>query len=403
MHYIRAFFLTFLAVLAAACAVNWFVDPYGMYWSPVIDGVNAEKPASVSRVRVIKAYRAPQVSPEILLVGNSRVEMGLSPLHPAFTGKSVYNLGLPGASVAMQLDYALNTVRQAGTVNRVIIGVDFLDFLYSPASLENWDHTGSQPGYTERLAAFTPGWQARWFRLQEKAALVFSLDSLFASVESLFSQDGLNNSISPRGQNAAGTYQAIIATEGIKPLFVQKIRELEARLGGKTHVLRKDADALSPAFSALAEFLDAMHERDIKVDLFINPYHFSYVMLLDNLGLADLFLEWKALLVDQNNDAHKEPVPLWDFSGFGQEVMEPLPRQEVGQAMTWFWEPAHYREQLGDKVIERIMAGDSDGFGVRMTEDGVSLLLKKNSRELEVAANDWANLKKRLKLSNPQK
>lgn len=396
MLYIRVFFLTTLALLALACAVNWFVDPYGMYWSPRIVGVNAVKPASPNRVRVTKAYRAPLVNPEVLLVGNSRIEMGVSPEHPAFGGQSVYNLGLPGAGVAMQLDYALNTIRLSGAVTRVILSVDFVDFLYSSQSLERWQQSGTQPQYLQRLAAFMPEWRSRGFRMQEKAALVFSLDSLFASVGSLSRQNGLSSSIGPRGQNSGAVYQAIIANEGIKPLFVQKIQELESRLDGKAFVLRRDANTLSPAFDALRTFLTAMQDRGIKVDVFINPYHFSYVMLLNDMGLSQLFLEWKELLVKQIDDGRTDPVQLWDFSGFGQEVMEPLPSKDIGESMAWFWEPAHYREQLGDKVIDKIMATTEVELGIRLGRLNIETVNAKARKDIDDSGYQWAKFQERL-------
>lgn len=398
MRYMITFFLTFLTVVTAISAMNWFVDPYGMYWSPAVEGINMKKPASGSRVRITKAYRAPRVGPEVLLVGNSRVEMGLSPVHSAFIKKSVYNMGLPGASFAMQLDYALNTVKESETVTHVLLGLDFVDFLYDLTFLDNWHPGESQASYERRLAALTFGWQSYQFRLKEKAALVFSLDSLFASVQTMTSQGGLHNSIGPRGQNTAESYKAIIATEGIKPLFVQKLHELELRLASRQFVLANNTDSLSPSFAALTEFLDLMHARGIKVDLFINPYHFSYVMLLDDFDLLDMFHEWKALLVERVKAESTESLRLWDFSAFNSEVLEPLPRKEKGQEMAWFWEPAHYREQLGNKLIDRIMSSNDTGFGERLTEQNLRENIEENRRNVDAALPKWLALKRRLDL-----
>jgi hypothetical protein len=399
MAYIRTFFLAFSLSLVLACAINWLVDPYGMYWSPHIEGLNAQKPAAPDRVRVTKAYRAPEATPEILIAGNSRVEMGLSPMHPVFGGRSVYNLGLPGAGVAMQLDYALNALRLGGNVERVIVSIDFLDFLYRPDYLQSWSLSGAQPGYMPRLSGFSDDWRGQWFRLKEKAALVFSLDSLAASVTTLASQSRRTNSITRRGQNTAGSYSEIIAAEGIDALFVQKLDELTERLQGKQFAF-DGGHSPSPAIAAFTAFLDEMASRGIRVDVFINPYHYSYVMLLDDLGLSELFLDWKRFIAERVA-AHvheRRQVSLWDFSGFGPEVREALPEEGSGTAMTWFWEPAHYRETLGDRVLDSLRGQTGSAFGVRLTLANVDDVVAGNRRDIAAAREDWRRLKRRLNL-----
>ena len=52
------------ALLAVVSVLNWVMDPFGMFFSVKIDGVNAYKPAIYTRVRLFKAYEVERVRPQ---------------------------------------------------------------------------------------------------------------------------------------------------------------------------------------------------------------------------------------------------------------------------------------------------------------------------------------------------
>ena len=379
MAYLNRVSLYTLAIIALICATNWFIDPFGMYWSPVINGFNQTKPASGDRVRVTKAYRTHEVAPQILIVGNSRAEMALFPGHPSFGDARVYNQAMPGAGIRLQADYALNTLYTTPDLQRVIMSVDYLDFLVRLARFSNPTES-KPPSYLFRLEAFTPSWSGSVARLREKTALLFSLDGLLASVLTVAQQGNAVNSTDSLGFNHPANYLNILHHEGINALFVQKLQELYGNMKGRNLVsIDPDSGQGSPQFSVLSDLLLEFREHGIQVQLFISPYHISYLHLLSDLGMNSDFHAWKRKLL-QVVESNGTGIELWDFSVPSAFIQEQVP---VGskEPMQWYWEPAHYRRELGDKILETLATGEStSGFGVRLTKEIIEEVIDARSR-----------------------
>ena len=151
-RYLPAFTAFLSAGALATCALVVIVDPYGLYGLVHRPGFNAVKPG-LSRYQVqIKHQHALRLRPRVLILGNSRAEIGFDPAAPAFAAArgAVYNLAIPGTGLgtsASQLTHLLAAGVQPRTV---ILGVEFMDFLELP----------SAPGSTVAATpAGAPFWQ----------------------------------------------------------------------------------------------------------------------------------------------------------------------------------------------------------------------------------------------------
>ena len=125
--------LTALAVMLGASLVNVTVDPYRVFGSRVVEGFNALKPRATQRIRESKSSQVVRVRPGTLILGNSRAEVGFDPqsrLWPA-DARPVYNFAIPGSGIASARDH-FRLALEAGRLKRVVLGVDFLDFLVRP-------------------------------------------------------------------------------------------------------------------------------------------------------------------------------------------------------------------------------------------------------------------------------
>lgn len=399
MKYLSIYLFSALLFITCCIGANWLIDPFGMYWSPVIENVNALKPEAGNRTRVTKAYRANGVKPELLLVGNSRVEMGLDPNHAVFDGQRVYNQGMPGASLKMQLDYARNVIAASPELHSLVIGVDYLDFLQNAEQPPSGAIT-RLPGYWPRLDAIADSTLANsLFRLKEKGAMLFSLDALVASANTLSKQQDMKSSISPLGLNTAKTYQEILLYEGIKPLYVQKLESLKKRLSQPSlRAIVPERGGVGP-LQQLRLFLDEVLQRDVKVYVFISPYHYSYLQLLDELGYRQDFLAWKRQLVTLLDGDLKDQLELWDFSKLNDYTLEKVPLNGK-QSMKWYWEPAHYKKELGDLLLERMIGKDSTlAFGQRVFTSNIDSSLGQDGVDLEQSKHQWLELKAALALN----
>lgn len=114
--------------------------------------------------------------------------------------------------------------------------------------------------------------------------------------------------------------------------------------------------------------LSVANGDDIRVYLFIHPYHADFLEILTQAGYWAGFESWKrkltALVAGKVSAGHR--VELWDFSGYYQPTSELVPKAGLLTEMKWYWETSHYKPSLGDRVIDRMLNG-SDDFGVLLT------------------------------------
>lgn len=395
MKYLSTYFTSFTIIILTVAIFNWFIDPFGMYWSPQIDGINKIKPESGSRTRITKAYRVHQIKPQILIVGNSRVEMGLSPSNDNFKGKSVYNQGIPGAGLSMQINYALDVINSNPNLESVIVSVDFFDFLMGPEELLSYknNRTTPTPSYAHRFISDTDQDSISLKQLKEKTSLILSLDALKASINTLFQQYSDVNSISANGFNSARSYIKTLKHEGIKTLFQRKLSEVDNRLNKKQwQIIASHQFPYSPNFERLGRIIKAANKKNVKIIFFINPYHASYLHTIAQNKQWENFQLWKYTLVQYlSQQDHK--IKLWDFSGFSEFVNEKVTLTKSSQIMDWYWEPAHYRKELGDLMLNTLMMRENKiRFGNELTVKNIDELLVADSQQLTQTQQEWVKL-----------
>jgi len=361
-----------LVTAAFVLAFNYVVDPYGIVGSPRIAGLNEYKVDINEHSRLMKKYQPLMQSHNALVVGNSRVEMGIDPSHRCFSesGMTVYNLGIPGADVRTQLEYALNLIHQQ-PVQTVFLSVDFTDFI-SPRARS---HDDSQPLLQETDGEFrhtaagapNPGYTLKAFKDYLKA--LFSLDALISSVRTVMLQSRVAPDRDAAGFNPGRDFEEAVRVEGPRALFDQKMEELAAKYS-RPWYLRDSAGRLDPGFADLDAFLSTMSARGIKVYMFTNPFHGMYWQLFRAQGHMAVYEDWMRSMMELSARHRDTIVAFWDFSQDSPYLREEVPASGVKSGpLDWFWEPAHYRRQLGDLMVEAMLSEQchSDGgFGERL-------------------------------------
>jgi hypothetical protein len=368
-YMLRALLFSFLAALAVV-AVNSLVDPYGIVGTPRVSGLNEYKVDINEHSQLMKKYQPLFDSHNALIVGNSRVELGIRPSHPCFSsgGMSVYNLGVPGADVRTQLEYALNLIYQQ-PVKTIFLSVDFTDFI-SPA-LPRQDSPAKVPDNPTGEFRYTfdgtvnPDYHLKAFKDYLKS--LFSLDALISSVKTVMLQSHTAPDRDAAGFNPARDFEEAVRVEGPQALFGQKMSDLRAKYS-KPWYLKDPNGHLNPAFEDLDQFLSIVEERGIKVYLFTNPFHEDYWDLFRTQGHMPAYEDWMRSmeeLVQRHRGSGN--VEFWDFSVDSSYVHEPVPEGGVKSGpLQWFWEPAHYRRQLGDLMVDAMLSeqcGSEVAFG----------------------------------------
>jgi hypothetical protein len=136
-----------------------------------------------------------------------------------------------------------------------------------------------------------------------------------------------------------------------------------------------------------AEALNELQNAGIRVYVLISPMHAAHVEVLREMDILPLYYNWKRSLVDivatvnsLNTDA--AAVELWDFSGYNRITTEHVPEPEESATMQWYRDSAHYKQAVGDMLMNEMFGLAAPELGVLITPDTI---------EAHIAAEDLAS------------
>jgi hypothetical protein len=120
-------------------------------------------------------------------------------------------------------------------------------------------------------------------------------------------------------------------------------------------------DGQPDTLQAFRGMLDFARAGGIDLQLFINPVHAQLLLAVRDGGLWPQYEEWKrkmvGVLAAEAAASGKPQFPLWDFSGFNSVTMEHVPPAgDTETIMNGFWEPSHYKKEIGDLMIDRMLS-----------------------------------------------
>ncbi|WP_372742383.1 hypothetical protein [Neptunomonas sp.] len=356
--YLKQFFVAVTLLLTSVAAINWGIDPFAIWHNKCLENVNCHKTEAGDKIYLTKAYQWRYIEPDVIILGNSRPELGLNPESPYFNGQNVYNLAIRGAGVTTQVEYLLNLLEQKKP-KRVIMSVDFLDLIQSADGVAQWPPNVTR---SSNLPMTLMGEKNTYYPLnnaKSHLSSLLSLNSLLASLKTILYQQSKTNHTRLDGFNQADGFIPIVNNEGILALFEEKEQSLRKWLTGQDFVLY-DSTGVSTGFNTLFLLFAELEKKGIQLDLFISPYHQEYLHILESSGHFDLYLAWKKELVEQLSETgYFSKNRLLDFSGFNRYSSEAVPT-ERGAFMQWYWEPSHYRQELGEVVIQHIVSNNTE-------------------------------------------
>lgn len=360
--------------LLALVLMNYLVNPYSIYTAPRINGINNNKPLLFKYLRLTKAYAVMRKKPDALIIGSSRTEHGLNPDHPAIgDGYNSFNLALTGASIYENMRY-LQHAYAVNPLKKVVLAVDLFQFnAYRPTAADFSE---------QRLRADADGNERSVSVFTDNLATLASVDAVVASIKTLFQQQNVENVILANGQDEQPDKDAIIMRSGGRheAALYSELNYISHLYFPRPH--RKfdfvTADGSVNTFDYFKEILAHCHTHNVELHLLISPAHARQWELVNSAGMWYQFEQWKREMVRYNDEVAKahqvQPFPLWDFSGFNTYTTEPVP--ELGDKtymMQWYWESSHYRTELGDLVLDRVLDYKhpthtiAEDFGVKIT------------------------------------
>ncbi|MEE9605923.1 MAG: hypothetical protein V3V70_10200 [Candidatus Scalindua sp.] len=406
-NYLKIFFLTVFLFQIVIFFFNWFVDPYDLFGSFRIEGLNKLKPESTSHSRMTKAWAVYKRKPNGVIMGSSRAEMGLSPEHPWWEIDNVFNLALTGPSMFEVLRY-FQHVHSLKPQKKVVLGLDF--FMFNV-------YRENRPGYDDSrlFVDIERKLNSRWSQIEKYSSLV-SIDTLSSSVNTVMNQNGdqlFSPSFLDNGQvDWSNMRQVIRHTGGYRRMFFKSEEDFindqwfvpPYKEYSFIHKISGES-----SFTYFQDFLVIAYRDNVDLQIFISPSHARLWETLSIVGLWSTFEQWKRELVQINEkiamEYKKKAFPLWDFSGYNSITNEEVPLiDDFETEMKWYWDTSHYNKSAGDLVLDRIFNYQNpthtvpSDFGVLLTKTNIEEHLKnvqiaqKNYRKTHV--NDWAEMKK---------
>lgn len=363
-------------------SINYFIDPYLLYGTERFVNLNDIKPSATSHSRQSKLHLAHEADINGLIIGNSRPEMGLDPDHSYFTDNNIrmFNLGSPGSGLNEQYGHALD-ISRAKEIKKIIIGVDFSDYLIPLEHTDNpykWPPEKSNAELRRKLnwdGTDNSNYLSQY--IKDIYIPLIALGTFQDSVLTLFGQNNAFSNLQNNGFNPANDMDNATRTEGVKTIFQQKIPTL-VDIFTSPKKIYTDGYEWSPAFTKLVFLLDYLDTNKIETKIFINPYHIQYIESIERSGLGGEFTKWKKSLMKAiSNSNQNGTIELWNFSDPSIYTTEPI-LKSGREPLKWFWEPAHYNRILGDILISRMYEDDSNNngkltnFGYKMTPSNIN-------------------------------
>lgn len=353
---IRILIFTPLIVLLIG-GLNFMVDPYDIFDSPKIEGLNTNKPEVDTHLRIYKAIRLQQLKPQTIFIGTSRTEEGIDPTNKNIK-TTAYNAAI-SSGLPAEYEYYIDSAIKNGA-KEVFIGVDLFTFYAR-------DH-------------FRPDFDKTAFEKFEPAKYILSRDAFTSSLKtignkklSIYLQTGMRDPV--RLQNECDE------KNGHKKIFQNSEDGYF-----KTTYSKGFNKAQTAHWQAFERILDKAHKKGVKITLFISPSHARQWEVLAITQGWEMFEEYRRRLIAVNEDVAirngKEAFVLWDFAGYHTLTTESVPDDPKAR-MRWYWDSSHYKKELGDIVLDRMFDGNFSGgkdypdFGVKLTTQNIEQHLAK--------------------------
>lgn len=364
-RWIRNFLLLTTLVFLLVGLTNLAIDPYGVYRLVVIDGVNANKHMGTDHAREVNYYLALKRQARTLMLGNSRVAIGLDPKHPGWPedGHPVFNLGLPGSAIDEVAVY-LDAYLQQQPLKRVVVGIDMI-------MLSALQYAPDDQSFI--VESFAP-WS---FHINN----LFSIHTFSDSLETLRKQNRFKY---PDYREDGMMAESFKANRVTRDGYLETFHWAEQNyLEFKPVFIRTNPENGASRYDAFKDILRLAHEHQFELIVFIAPMHARYLELFSFSRLWSKYEDWKrdmVRLVGQHRLTNPDdpPVLLWDFSGYNTITSEAVPPAgDKTTAMKYYWETSHFKKEAGDLVLDRILNYRSpdrplpDDFGVLLSPDNI--------------------------------
>jgi hypothetical protein len=325
---------------------NLLIDPYEIFQTPAMVGINKIKPEKRKQVRLFKAIAVSRLKPQMVFLGSSRTEFGLSTSHPVLQQfQPAYNLALPSPNMYEVRRYLEHAIAN-NQLKQVVLGIDFFMFnVFLP----------NTPDFSENRLEKTE------ITLQDTINSIYSIDVLLASLVTVRHNHQKPNGLDYFHFDGSRTENRDIIF-GNQPM----IEIMRAGLQENTFLAKQNPARryqLSQNYlTELQTIVNLCREHQINLKIFISPAHATHWESIRVGGFWPVFEQWKREIA--------KIYPIWDFSGYNSITTEP-----ISDNMNNYLDSSHYRKKIGELVLNRMFQNHQEkvpkDFGILITPENI--------------------------------
>ncbi|MDA0745671.1 MAG: hypothetical protein O2954_04085 [bacterium] len=346
--------LVFL-LLVPVCVLNICVDPYNVF-----SGEKRFKGDLYHHApeftRRSKAERLRRGGWDVLLFGTSRTEVGFNTLSDSWDDQTVFNAGLNGTNL-YEIRYIFDHALAHNRPQLVVLNLSLITFSTNRTTEGDFGESRLNPNLDY---------------------VTYYLKNLFSYQNAEVSLDRFLDDIGPR------QYAQMPDTRGTKPLLDPgETRDRFDRNFRRPHFVHP---ALYNGFNFGVDRLDVVRHiaetcrrENIRLEILFPPVHALQLEVIQLMGVWPEFERMKTEVVHVADRANLTPseapaIAVWDFTGYSGLQAEPVPPEnEPETRMQWYFESSHFKPELGDRVIARILGKDpTSSFGIQLTEHNLA-------------------------------
>lgn len=340
IKWIKIFFSLILITTIFIGAINYIVDPYGIYNMNVFKN----KPKQSNKIKLVKAIKVKEIKPASIVLGTSRAEYGYDPTHEYFI-KPSYNLATSGSSVYENKLYLKWALKQ-GNLKKVLLVADYIMFNNkTQRSVDDFE---------------------TYFNDKNIYSLLFSLDVFKDSYKTVFNNKKLSEYLQNGQKDHNNSWSDILKNGG----HLEKMKRDESKYYKNYLTNYEYQDTKKESFQDFEEILKLCYENNIELDIVFGPSHIRQWEALNYYLNINKWFEWKRdiiFFVDKiGKQYNKESFRIMDFSVYHFLTSEIVPINKNIQ-MKYYWEGSHYKNELGLIVLDRLTGNDKyKDFGVQL-------------------------------------
>jgi hypothetical protein len=383
-RYLKTFAVVFFAMAALMAGTNFLVDPAGIYDVVLINGVNRIKTKAGEYRMYWKIGHLESYKPPVVFLGNSRTEVGINPV--SATAQSVispslqrFNAAIPASTIYGVKRYMQHVAEVGAASDTVVIGIDYVLFRKS-------NQLASRAGYSQYESLFATGDDGEpqpFHRLELFSRTLFSLDVFGSSLHTVLHQTDEYDDLGPDGHSLNRQMEKrIMKRKSPRACFLRE-EQVWITANAKENIA-PGSYAFDDGMHDFQAIIDTARAHKIRLLLYITPTHVDLQYLEGSTGAPQKNLAaWKKAVTDavatSNARYPQQPaIQLWDFSIVNDVIAEPVPDEKNDHLMKWYLDPSHYRDALGDLVLETLFTGKPSvtpagaPFGYLLTPDTVA-------------------------------